>query len=213
MKALVTSGPTYEPLDPVRFLGNYSSGRQGHAIAEALAERGVDVTLITGPVSIADPPNVHTIHVTTAREMLMACEAALPVDIAVCVAAVVDWRPKSVATQKIKKTADTPAAVELVENPDILRTIAQHPHLRPKLVVGFAAETENLLENARAKRLRKGCDWIVANDVSGGNTFQDSYNKVTLITAQQEVSWERMDKKEVAIRLATAMIEACSPSR
>lgn len=199
--ALVTSGPTYEPIDPVRFLGNRSSGKQGHAIAEALRDAGARVTLVAGPVAIADPQGVAVQHVTTAREMLAACEAALPVDVAICAAAVSDWRARRVSKQKIKKQGKPPV-LELVENPDILRTLSRSKS-RPSLVIGFAAETGSLLKNARAKRKAKGCDWIVANDVSGGKGFDAEDNAVTLITAHSAEPWPRMSKQHIARTLTT----------
>jgi phosphopantothenoylcysteine decarboxylase/phosphopantothenate--cysteine ligase len=202
-KALVTAGPTQEPLDPVRFISNHSSGKQGYAIASALADAGADTTLVSGPVEIAPPSHVKLLRVTTAREMLSACEAALPVDVAVCTAAVADWRPHALANSKIKKTEDGAApTVKLTQNPDILATLAHGPK-RPALVVGFAAETENVIAHAQAKRLRKGCDWIVANDVSPGTGIMggDS-NRVHLITAGNVEDWPLLDKHEVGRRLA-----------
>ena len=170
-KALVTAGPTQEPLDPVRFLANRSSGKQGYAIADALAGAGADTVLVSGPVEIAPPSHVKLVKVTTAREMLAACEAELPADIAVMSAAVADWRPDIAANSKIKKDADHHVpAIRLVENPDILATLARHKD-RPRLVIGFAAETDEVLPHAVAKRARKGADWIVANDVSAKETM------------------------------------------
>ncbi|SDH87181.1 bifunctional phosphopantothenoylcysteine decarboxylase/phosphopantothenate--cysteine ligase CoaBC [Roseospirillum parvum] len=204
-RAIVTSGPTREPLDPVRFLSNQSSGRQGHAIAAALAELGAAVTLVTGPVTLADPPGVDTRHVETAEEMLAACRAALPADIAVCAAAVSDWRAAAPAPGKLKKDADaTPPRLELVANPDILATLAGLPaDRRPALVVGFAAETDHLLEHARAKLARKGCDWIIANQVGPGtDTFGGPDNTVHLIDAADMESWPTAAKTEIARRLA-----------
>lgn len=207
-KVLVTSGPTYEPIDPVRFLGNYSSGRQGHAIAEALARRGAAVTLITGPVALADPPCVTTLHVQTARDMLDACMTALPCDIAICAAAVADWRPADVSRGKIKKNSGAaPPAIQLVENPDILRQISQHPDLRPQLVIGFAAETGDIATLAPAKRLRKGCDWILANDVGhGSNVFGGPENQVFLIDDDGITPWPRMTKIALAETLTDHII-------
>ncbi|MGE5538367.1 MAG: bifunctional phosphopantothenoylcysteine decarboxylase/phosphopantothenate--cysteine ligase CoaBC [Gemmatimonas sp.] len=201
--ALVTSGPTFEPLDPVRFIGNHSSGRQGHAIAQALAELGAKTTLVSGPVSIADPIGVDVVRVTTAREMLDACEKALPTDIAVMTAAVADWRPEAASERKIKKDKGTaPPTVRLVENPDILRTIAGRGNGRPHLVVGFAAETGNAIEQGRTKLASKGCDWIVANDVSEPGVLGGSENIVHIIDAKGVESWPRLSKAEVATRLA-----------
>ena len=199
--ALVTSGPTQEPIDPVRFLANRSSGRQGHAIAHALAALGARVTLVSGPVSVPDPPGVTVRCVGSAREMLAACEEALPADVAVCAAAVADWRPADVATAKLKKRADAaPPALVLVPNPDILHILSGHAR-RPRLVVGFAAETESLEANARAKLARKGCDWVVANDVSG-DVMGGAENAVLLVSAEGTETWPRLPKIEVARRLA-----------
>jgi phosphopantothenoylcysteine decarboxylase/phosphopantothenate--cysteine ligase len=199
-KALVTAGPTQEPLDPVRFLANRSSGKQGYAIADALAGAGADTVLVSGPVEIAPPPHVKLVKVTTAREMLAACEAELPADIAVMSAAVADWRPDIAANNKIKKDGDHHVpAIRLVENPDILALLAAHKS-RPRLVVGFAAETDDVLPHAAAKRTRKGADWIVANDVSG-NVMGGDRNQVHLITASSQDSWPEMSKADVARRL------------
>ncbi len=202
-RALVTSGPTREAIDPVRYLSNHSSGRQGHAIAQALAEAGAAVTLITGPVDLAEPVGLNTVHVESACEMLAAVEAALPVEIAVCAAAVADWRPAATPARKLKKRDGAPPpALELVENPDILRTLSTHTR-RPKLVVGFAAETGELEAQARAKLARKGCDWILANDVSpGSNVFGGASNRILLLTAAGEAeAWPELDKLAVARRL------------
>lgn len=210
LRALVTSGPTYEPLDPVRFLANRSSGRQGHAIACALAEAGAAVTLVTGPVSLPDPPGVRTVHVETAREMLEACLAALPVDVAVCAAAVCDWRPAQVAAAKLKKREGAPPpCLELEENPDILRALATHPEMRPRLVIGFAAETEAIVEQAREKLLRKGCDWILANDVGPGTgVFGGSRNRIWLVRREGPIeAWPELEKLEVGRRLANLIAE------
>lgn len=193
---LVTAGPTVEPLDPVRFLSNHSSGKQGYAIAEALAFRGADVALVSGPTALAVPSGVRRIQVSTALEMLAACEAELPVDVAICTAAVSDWRAKVQATGKIKKTSEGPPTLELIENPDILAALCRYAQ-RPKLVVGFAAETDDVLVNAKAKRIRKGCDWLVANDVRQG-VFGADRNTVTLIDGTGAVNWPEMDKRSVA---------------
>lgn len=198
--ALVTSGPTHEALDPVRYLANRSSGKQGHAIAVALARHGARVTLISGPTALPDPAGVQVVQVQTAEEMLAACESALPVDIAVCAAAVADWRPAKTAGNKIKKSGAPPRIV-LAENPDILKTLAQRRNRRPKLVIGFAAETTGVLTNAKAKRMAKGCDWILANDVSKV-VFGAEENTVTLIDAGGAEPWPRMRKDEVAEKLA-----------
>lgn len=202
LKAIVTSGPTHEPLDPVRFIANRSSGKQGHAIASALAKAGAAVTLISGPVAIPAPANVRIVPVETARDMMGAVDASLPADIAVFVAAVADWRVASDATQKIKKTAGEPPALSFIENPDILATVAAHPTQRPQLVIGFAAETQNVLENARAKRKKKGADWIVANDVSAASgVMGGDRNTATLITGSGDKPWPSMTKDELAARL------------
>lgn len=208
---LVTSGPTHEPIDPVRYIANRSSGRQGHAIAAAAAAAGARVTLVSGPVSIAPPAGVTTVAVETAREMLAAVEAALPADAAIFAAAVADWRTAGEATQKMKKTGKGVPQLALVENPDILATIAQRTEGRPQLVVGFAAETANVVEHARQKRLRKGCDWIVANDVRPGTGVMGGrHNTVHLVTAEGVEDWPTMDKDEVARRLV-ARIAAALP--
>jgi phosphopantothenoylcysteine decarboxylase/phosphopantothenate--cysteine ligase len=202
MKAIVTSGPTHEPIDPVRYIANRSSGKQGHAIAAALAEAGAAVTLISGPSREPDPPGARVVHVETAREMLAAATAALPADIAVCAAAVADWRVASAASEKLKKTSGGPPSLVLAENPDILMTLSASGSKRPRLVVGFAAETERVIEQAAAKRLKKGCDWIVANDVSpASGVFGGDANLVHVIDAAGVESWPRASKSEVAERL------------
>jgi phosphopantothenoylcysteine decarboxylase/phosphopantothenate--cysteine ligase len=201
---LVTAGPTHEPIDPVRYLANRSSGRQGFAIAEALAELGAKVTLVAGPVSLPTPAGVLRIDVETAQEMANAVAAALPADAAVMVAAVADWRPDA-APRKLKK-GDGPPALLLAENPDILALLAQSPR-RPRLVVGFAAETNDVVEHATAKRTRKGADWIVANDVSGDVMGGDD-NTVHLVTADGVEHWAHMPKSEVAARLAARIADA-----
>ena len=201
--ALVTSGPTFEPLDPVRFIGNRSSGRQGHAIAQALADLGAKTTLVSGPVSIPDPSGVNVVHVNTAREMLAACEKALPADVAVMTAAVADWRPSSEASLKLKKDKGAPPpSVSLTENPDILRTLAGLGNGRPQLVVGFAAETGDPIAQGRAKLAAKGCDWIVANDVSEPGVLGGDENVVHIIDKAGIDSWPRLSKRDVARRLA-----------
>jgi phosphopantothenoylcysteine decarboxylase/phosphopantothenate--cysteine ligase len=205
-KALVTAGPTHEPLDPVRFLANRSSGKQGYAVAGALAEAGAETVLVSGPVEIAPPSRVKLLKVTTAREMMAACEAELPADIAVMTAAVADWRPDIAANSKIKKDAEHKApALHLIENPDILATLARHKK-RPRLVIGFAAETDEVLAHATAKRTRKGADWIIANDVSG-DVMGGDRNQVHLITAKGEESWPDMTKTEVAERLVRRIVQ------
>jgi len=204
---LVTSGPTHEAIDPVRYIANRSSGRQGHAIAAALAALGARVTLVTGPVTLPDPPGLATIRIESARDMLAACEAALPADAAIFAAAVADWRSAGEATQKLKKIpGQAPPPLALALNPDILATIAKHAR-RPRLVVGFAAETENVIANAHEKRLRKGCDWILANDVSG-DVMGGADNTVHLVTADGVEDWPRMPKNDVAARLAARIAEA-----
>lgn len=207
-RAVVTSGPTHEPIDPVRYIANRSSGRQGHAIAAALARVGAEVTLVSGPVSIPDPAGVTVVRVETAREMMRAVEAALPADIAVMVAAVADWRTEADAAQKIKKRpGETAPALSLVENPDILKTVGHHAS-RPALVVGFAAETENVVDNAREKLDRKGADIIVANDVStAGGVMGGTHNTVHVVRRNEVVDWPELGKDEVAERLAMLFAE------
>jgi phosphopantothenoylcysteine decarboxylase/phosphopantothenate--cysteine ligase len=207
---LVTSGPTHEPIDPVRYIANRSSGRQGHAIAAALAALGARVTLVSGPVAIPDPPGVAVRHVETAAEMLAACEAALPADAAVCAAAVADWRVAETAARKMKKVPGAaPPAIALAPNPDILATLAAPGPRRPRLVVGFAAETDDLLRHAEEKRRRKGCDWIVANDVgTEGGVMGGKENEVHLLTEAGCEHWPRAAKEEVARRLAERIAEA-----
>lgn len=198
---LVTGGPTHEPIDPVRYIANRSSGKQGHAIAAAAVRLGARVTLVSGPVALPDPPGVHVIHVETAEEMLGAVERSLPADIAVFAAAVADWRVADAASEKIKKVGTAPA-LELAETPDILATIARHDRRRPALVIGFAAETDNVVAHALKKRDAKGADWIVANDVSPGTgVFGGDNNSVLLITERGAEDWPRMSKTEVAERL------------
>ncbi len=205
--AIVTSGPTHEPIDPVRYLANRSSGRQGHAIAAALAALGAKVTLVTGPVALADPPGVTVAHVETGDQMFRAVGDALPADIAVCAAAVGDWRVAAAAAQKIKKTGEAPV-LRLAENPDILAAISTRGANRPALVVGFAAETEDLAEHATAKRARKGCDWIIANNVGGTGIMGGSENEILLITEAGSEAWPRMDKTALAQKLADKIARA-----
>ena len=196
---IVTSGPTYEPIDPVRFIGNRSSGRQGHAIAQSAIGAGARVTLITGPVSLSDPAGAEVIHVGSAREMREAVEAALPADAFIAAAAVADWRTESMAHQKIKKGADESPTLRLVENPDILAEVSKKTTMRPAVVIGFAAETENVAANAKAKLRRKGCDLIIANSVAEGtSTFGGETNQVEVIDARSAESWPPMTKSEVA---------------
>lgn len=202
--ALVTSGPTREAIDPVRYISNHSSGKQGHAIAAALARLGADVTLVSGPVNVADPAGVKVVKIDSADQMLAACLAAGRVDVAVCAAAVADWKAAKAAAAKIKKKPGAaPPSLELVPNPDILATLSKAGPKRPALVVGFAAETENLVPNAIDKRTRKGCDWIVANDVSASTgTFGGERNTVHLVTGEGVENWPTLAKDEVAVRLA-----------
>ncbi|MGA8584703.1 MAG: bifunctional phosphopantothenoylcysteine decarboxylase/phosphopantothenate--cysteine ligase CoaBC [Roseiarcus sp.] len=196
---IVTSGPTYEPIDPVRFIGNRSSGRQGHAIAQSAVGAGARVTLITGPVGLSDPVGAEVIHVGSAREMRQAVEAALPADAFIAAAAVADWRTESVARQKIKKGADESPTLRLVENPDILAEVSKKTTMRPAVVIGFAAETENVTANAKAKLRRKGCDLIIANSVAEGtSTFGGDTNQVEVIDARKAETWPPMTKAEVA---------------
>ncbi len=208
--ALVTSGPTQEPIDPVRYIANRSSGRQGHAIAAALARLGARVTLVSGPVNVPTPPGTELRRVDTAEQMLAACLDALPADVAVCAAAVGDWRVARQSWSKIKKTADAaPPVLELIANPDILATLSAAGANRPRLVVGFAAETEALMANAAEKRVRKGCDWIVANDVSPETGIMGGEeNVVHLITPDGVEDWPRMGKTVVADRLARRIAQA-----
>ncbi len=217
LRVLVTSGPTFEPIDPVRFLGNRSSGKQGHAIAAACAEAGADVLLVSGPTAEPAPEGVETVRVETAQEMLAACEQGLPADIAICAAAVSDWRAAAPRDRKIKKSRGTsPPTLTLTENPDILASLSAAGPKRPRLVVGFAAETEDVEANAAAKLAAKGCDWILANQVAEGAVFGDDENVVHLLTragdggAPAVEPWPRMSKAEVAARLVQRIAEALS---
>jgi phosphopantothenoylcysteine decarboxylase / phosphopantothenate---cysteine ligase len=207
---LVTSGPTHEPIDPVRYIANRSSGRQGHAIAAAVAALGARVTLVSGPVSVPDPAGVAVKHVESAQQMLAACQAALPADVAIFAAAVADWHVAHASSGKIKKVPGAaPPSLELVANPDILATIAQDGPRRPRLVIGFAAETDDLMANAQAKRQRKNADWIVANDVSPSTGIMGGEdNAVHLITADGIEDWPLLAKQEVARRLAARIAAA-----
>ncbi|ESZ88412.1 MAG: phosphopantothenate synthase [Blastomonas sp. CACIA14H2] len=205
-RILVTAGPTHEPIDPVRYIANRSSGRQGFAIAEAAAAMGAEVQLIAGPVHLATPPGVTRIDVETAREMAAAVNAALPADIAILVAAVADWRTADAAEQKIKKTGGALPVLQLAENPDILAGLARDAR-RPALLVGFAAETENVIAHAQAKLARKGCDWIVANDVSG-DVMGGSENAVHIVTADGVESWSNLPKDQVARKLMEKIADA-----
>ncbi|CAM3689800.1 bifunctional phosphopantothenoylcysteine decarboxylase/phosphopantothenate--cysteine ligase CoaBC [Litorimonas haliclonae] len=208
-KALITAGPTREPIDPVRYLSNHSSGKQGFAIAAALAELGAEVTLISGPVHLPCPIGVNRIDIETAEEMMGAVQDALPSDVFISVAAVADWRPAECASLKVKKDKQTdgPPPLMLIENPDILKTVSHMEQGRPELVIGFAAETNDVVENARAKRLRKECDWIVANDVSG-DVMGGDHNVMILVTADTETEWPRLDKQAAARKLAAKISEA-----
>jgi len=205
-KALVTAGPTREPLDPVRYIANRSSGKQGYAIAGALADAGANTVLISGPVEITPPARAKLVKVETAREMMAACEAELPTDVAVCAAAVADWRPNVAANSKMKKRDDgKPPTIQLTENPDILSALARHKK-RPNLVIGFAAETDDILANATAKRARKGCDWMVANDVTpdsgvAGGIMGGDRTRIHLVTAKDSETWPEMSKAEMARHL------------
>ena len=216
-RILITAGPTHEPIDPVRYIANRSSGKQGFAIAAAAQTAGAEVTLISGPVELYDPPGVKAIHVESARDMLRQVEAALPVDIAIFAAAVADWRVAREGEQKLKKTAAGMPPLQLVENPDILATIAHRKDGRPPLVIGFAAETEHLIENAKAKLARKGCDWIVANDVSPATgVMGGDRNTVHLLSRHGDNievdSWPVMTKEEVATELIAHVVKTLSPS-
>ena len=212
-RVLITSGPTHEPIDPVRYIANRSSGKQGHAIAAAAAAAGADVTLVSGPVNVPDPPGVKVIRVETAREMLQAVERALPADVAIFAAAVADWRVAHAGEQKLKKRAGNPTPeLSLVENPDILATIAKRKSQRPKLVIGFAAETENVAANAKAKLASKGCDWILANDVSPQTGIMGGdRNTITLVRASGIEAWPPQGKDEVANLLVARIADSFKP--
>jgi len=209
-RVLITSGPTHEPIDPVRYIANRSSGKQGHAIAAAAARAGAEVTLISGPVNLPDPPGVAVVHVVTARDMLQAVEHALPADVAIFAAAVADWRVANAGEQKIKKkSGQSTPDLSLVENPDILATIAKRKTQRPKLVIGFAAETENVAANARAKLAAKGCDWILANDVSpASGVMGGDRNTIQLVTAKGIEPWPPQTKEDVAAMLIARIAAA-----
>jgi phosphopantothenoylcysteine decarboxylase/phosphopantothenate--cysteine ligase len=206
VRALVTSGPTREPIDPVRYIANRSSGKQGHAIARALGALGAEVTLVTGPTALADPAAAKVVHVETAEQMLAACREALPVDVAVCAAAVADWRAARPENRKIKRQAEA-RSLELVANPDILASLSRLERGRPTLVIGFAAETERVVEHATDKRAAKGCDWIVANDVSDAAVFGGEHNAVHVIDERGAETWARATKAEIAERLARRIVE------
>ncbi|MEK9722342.1 MAG: bifunctional phosphopantothenoylcysteine decarboxylase/phosphopantothenate--cysteine ligase CoaBC [Rhodospirillaceae bacterium] len=213
LRALVTSGPTHEAIDPVRYIANRSSGKQGHAIAEALVRLGATVTLVSGPTRLPDPAGATVVHVESARHMLAACQDALPADVAVCAAAVADWRVAAEAAGKLKKTpGDGPPPLELTENPDILATLSAPGAARPRLVVGFAAETDDVIPNAQAKLARKGCDWIVANDVSPEmGIFSGDSNTVHLVAGTGVEDWPELSKAEVGTRLAARIADALAP--
>jgi phosphopantothenoylcysteine decarboxylase/phosphopantothenate--cysteine ligase len=213
-RVLVTSGPTHEPIDPVRYIANRSSGKQGHAIAKAAAEAGAEVTLVSGPVNLPDPAGIRTVHVESARDMLAAVEAALPADIGIFAAAVADWRVEQAADRKIKKTSQSSPHLDLVENPDILATIARRQGDRPTLVVGFAAETESVVDHAKAKLSKKGCDVIVANDVSvATGVMGGDQNTVHLVSAAGVETWPTLTKDELARRLVTHLGELLGAPR
>lgn len=205
---LITAGPTREPIDPVRYLSNHSSGKQGYAIAAALSTLGAKVTLVSGPVGLQPPAGVNCVKIETALEMLAACEAALPADCFISVAAVADWRPSHCGDQKIKKDKDGIPPLSLQENPDILRSLSAAKN-RPGLVIGFAAETNDVIEHARAKLAKKGCDWIVANDVSG-DVMGGDYNEMILVTPKGETTWPRQSKSGAARQLALKIAEVLS---
>ena len=206
--ALITAGPTQEPLDPVRYLSNHSSGKQGFAIADALASLGAEVTLIAGPVSLPTPMGVNRINVTTALDMLGAVQDNIETDVFISVAAVADWRPEKRAEKKVKKAKMEGGLppLTLVENPDILKTVCANTANRPKLVIGFAAETNDVLAHAKAKRLRKGCDWIIANDVSG-DVMGGDHNTMIVVTETDDLEWPRMTKQKAAEALAAKIAE------
>ncbi|EFI53691.1 bifunctional phosphopantothenoylcysteine decarboxylase/phosphopantothenate--cysteine ligase CoaBC [Afipia sp. 1NLS2] len=214
-RVLITAGPTHEPIDPVRYIANRSSGKQGYAIAAAAAEAGAEVVLVSGPVNLPDPQGVKTIRVEAARDMLAEVERALPADIAIFAAAVADWRVANAGAEKIKKTAHGMPPLEMVENPDILATVAKRTSNRPPLVIGFAAETEHVAENAAAKLARKGCDWIVANDVSPATGIMGGDSNAVQIFMKDRAapeSWPAMSKDDVATRLIARIADTFSPT-
>jgi phosphopantothenoylcysteine decarboxylase / phosphopantothenate---cysteine ligase len=213
-RVLITSGPTQEPIDPVRYIANRSSGKQGHALARAAAALGAEVTLVSGPVSLPDPEGVRVVEVETAHEMMAATLEALPADIAICAAAVADWRAADEATHKLKKQGERETVLKLAQNPDILAAIAGLGQKRPRLVIGFAAETENIIANAAAKRRAKGADWIVANDVwPGTGAMGGDQTQVHLVTAAGVEDWPTMSKDETAARLLARASEALQALR
>lgn len=208
-RILVTSGPTHEPIDPVRYIANRSSGAQGTALAQALAARGAEVVFVTGPAEVPPPAGVEVVRVETALEMLQAVKDALPADVGIFAAAVADWRVAEASDSKLKKTNDGTPGISFIENPDILREVASMTHNRPALVIGFAAETNDVVENAMAKRCRKGCDWIVANDVSPGTGIMGGQeNAIVLIDSSGVDAWPRMSKTDVSERLADRITDA-----
>ena len=206
-RIVLTAGPTLEPIDPVRFISNRSSGKQGYALAQACADLGADVVLVSGPTALADPQGVTTIRIETAREMLAEVEARLPADVFIAVAAVADWRPAEVSDKKIKGDKGAMGQLALVENPDILKTISQRPMGRPGLVIGFAAETHEVETHARGKLHRKGCDWIIANDVSG-DVMGGDQNAVQIISRAPSEQSERASKAEIAEWIARRIARA-----
>ncbi len=213
LSAVVTAGATIEAIDPVRFLSNHSSGKQGYAVAQALADAGAKVTLISGKTNLPAPENVKLVNVTSAQEMLACVEKNLPADVAIFTAAVADFRPQTIAKNKIKKAAGKAAPkIEMVENPDILKTISNHKK-RPKLVIGFAAETENLAKNAAAKRKNKNCDWILANDVSEGKVFDADNTEILFVSGSKNENWGAMSKQDVAKKLVEKIAAESSPPR
>ena len=214
LTAIVTSGPTYEAIDPVRFVANRSSGKQGHAIAKALADLGASVTLVTGPTNLPKPPGVKTITIESAAEMLESCINSLPANIAVCAAAVADWTPETYHSSKMKKTSDTAMTLNLKQNPDILATVSAKGPNRPRLVVGFAAETDDVVANAKAKLAKKGCDWVVANSVSDANpVFGADENQVYFVTSANTEEWPKASKQDVAQKLASRIADFFSADK
>jgi phosphopantothenoylcysteine decarboxylase/phosphopantothenate--cysteine ligase len=210
-RVLVTSGPTREAIDPVRFISNHSSGKQGHAIAAAFAKLGAETILVTGPTAEPVLPGVTVVRVESAQDMLKACQKALPVEVAVCAAAVSDWRVARPSVKKIKKHGDEALELKLTQTPDILKTLSRKGPMRPRLVVGFALETDDLMKNAAAKLKSKGCDWIVANSAAqDGSVFGSDYNSVALVSAEETQSWPRVTKQDVGHRLAAAAADALS---
>ncbi len=207
LKVIVTSGPTHEAIDPVRYIANRSSGKQGHAIARALSDLGANVTLVTGPTTLPDPHGVKTVHIECAKDMLAACQSALPADIAVCAAAVSDWSPEYTSS-KMKKKADESLSLTLSQNPDILAALSAKGPARPSLVIGFAAETDDVLANAKTKLAKKGCDWVVANSINPENpVFGSDENQVYLVTSANTEKWPKAGKDEVARKLADCIAD------